>query len=230
MSTCTLVVVARPYRSPRRAEQAAATRRQIVDAARRVLAERGYAGATIAAIAQAANVAVPTIYASVGGKAAILAAFQEHIDDDIGASGALEAVAAAADPTEVVRIAVELTRRIAELFGDIQHILESAAPADVDVAAALAEGVRRHRSGLHQIAQRLAELQALPPGLSVDDAGDTLAVLTLWRTWHTMVVDFGWSWQVAEDWVEQTACRAVLATDERVSRGHQRRARGTALD
>ncbi|MBV9359357.1 MAG: TetR family transcriptional regulator [Chloroflexi bacterium] len=185
-----------------------------MDAARRVLAERGYAGATVAAIAQAANVAVPTVYASVGGKSAILAAFQERIDEDIGASGALQAVLTASDPTEVLRIAVELTRRIAELFGDIQHILESAAPADADVAAALAEGVRRHRRGLRQIAQRLVDLHALRPGLSVDDAGDTLAVLTLWRTWHTMVVDFGWSWQVAEDWVRQAASRALLVTEE----------------
>src|SRR5215204_3120445 len=63
----------RRYTSRRRQVQAAETRRQIVEAARQLFAERGYVGTTIEAIAQAAGVAGETVYATFGSKRAILA-------------------------------------------------------------------------------------------------------------------------------------------------------------
>ena len=58
----------RAYNSSRRQEQASQTRFQIIEAARRLFIERGYAGATLDAIAQEAGVAVETVYASFGNK------------------------------------------------------------------------------------------------------------------------------------------------------------------
>src|SRR5919197_5529071 len=52
----------RPYHSPRRAEQAAATRQAIVGAAARLFAERGYHATTMAAVAEEARVAVKSVY------------------------------------------------------------------------------------------------------------------------------------------------------------------------
>jgi len=63
----------RAYNSSRRKEQALQTRRQIVEAARSLFIARGYAGATIEAIAQEAGVAPETVYAAFGNKRAILA-------------------------------------------------------------------------------------------------------------------------------------------------------------
>jgi len=56
-----------------RAERALATRRRMVKAAYDQFCAKGYAGATVASIAQAAGVAVPTIYYTFGTKAALLA-------------------------------------------------------------------------------------------------------------------------------------------------------------
>ena len=56
-----------------RAERALATRRRMVKAAYDQFCAQGYAGATVASIAQAAGVAVPTIYYTFGTKAALLA-------------------------------------------------------------------------------------------------------------------------------------------------------------
>ncbi len=64
--------IKRAYNSSRRKEQALQTRRQIVEAARNLFFERGYAGATIDAIAQSAGVATETVYAAFGSKRAIL--------------------------------------------------------------------------------------------------------------------------------------------------------------
>ena len=62
----------RPYRSERRREQAEETRAKVLDAAGALFEERGYEGASIAAIAAAAGVAQETIYARFGSKRALL--------------------------------------------------------------------------------------------------------------------------------------------------------------
>ncbi|MCL9760667.1 TetR/AcrR family transcriptional regulator [Frankia sp. AiPa1] len=64
----------RPYRSARRAEQAAQTRAAVIAAAREVFAERGWAGAGVREIAAAAGVSVETVYGAVGRKPALFAA------------------------------------------------------------------------------------------------------------------------------------------------------------
>src|SRR6478752_8065851 len=62
----------RRYNSPRRAEQAAATRAEVLKAARELFVRNGYAATTVADIARAARVAVDTVYATVGRKPALL--------------------------------------------------------------------------------------------------------------------------------------------------------------
>src|SRR6516164_8051166 len=63
----------RVYESPARQAQAVETRRRIAAAARKLLEETGYAGMTIPAVAKAAGVAVPTVYAIFGSKKGIVA-------------------------------------------------------------------------------------------------------------------------------------------------------------
>jgi AcrR family transcriptional regulator len=64
----------RAYRSSRRAEQARATRRRVLDAATAVFLDRGYAGATVRAVADRAGVSVPTVEQLFGTKARLLRA------------------------------------------------------------------------------------------------------------------------------------------------------------
>jgi AcrR family transcriptional regulator len=64
----------RRYESPRRREQAAATRLAILEAAERLFAERGYVSTSVGAIAEEASVALKTVYAVFGTKAELLRA------------------------------------------------------------------------------------------------------------------------------------------------------------
>jgi AcrR family transcriptional regulator len=70
-------VKSRTYRSSVREEQARRTRQAILDAARRLFAEQGYAATTIAQVAKAAGVAVDTVYASVGAKPVLMRLLME---------------------------------------------------------------------------------------------------------------------------------------------------------
>lgn len=58
----------RAYSSPRRAQAARQTKAAILAASRPLFISQGYAGTTVAAIAEDAGVAVDTVYASVGRK------------------------------------------------------------------------------------------------------------------------------------------------------------------
>ena len=64
----------RRYTSTRRAQQAAATRQDVIAAGIELFAESGWAGTTIAALAERAGVAVETIYAGFGSKRGVLRA------------------------------------------------------------------------------------------------------------------------------------------------------------
>ncbi len=93
---------ARPYRSAHRQGQARRTRRRILDAAAAEFSSRGYAATTVAAIAAAAGVSVPTVEQAFRTKANLLkAAIDVAIAGDDEPVPVLQrpaAVAAAAAP------------------------------------------------------------------------------------------------------------------------------------
>ena len=64
----------RTYNSPRRREQAAATRRQILEAAKRLFEQQGYPATTMAAVAAEAGVALKTVYVAFDTKSGLLRA------------------------------------------------------------------------------------------------------------------------------------------------------------
>src|SRR5271163_3326018 len=69
---------ARTYRSPTRERQAGETRDRILEAARRMIMDKGFAEATIDAIASESGVAAPTVYAVFGSKRGILQGLMER--------------------------------------------------------------------------------------------------------------------------------------------------------
>ena len=74
----------RPYRSPLRESQVAATRRRVLDAARDLFVEQGYTTTTVAEIAASAEVSPQTIYKSLGGKTGLLEAVIDEAADGPG--------------------------------------------------------------------------------------------------------------------------------------------------
>ena len=65
-----------------RERRAQLTRDEILRAARRLFAERGYARTSVRDIAKAAGVSAQTVYDSVGSKQALVARLNDHIDQE----------------------------------------------------------------------------------------------------------------------------------------------------
>lgn len=197
-------------RGNRRDVAAAATRQEILRAARRLFAEHGFASTTINQIATEAGVAVQTVYSSVGSKAALVLALNDLIDSESGVGELAGRIAVADDAEVVLRSAVQLTRRINERCGDIVRVLLAAEPSDAAVAAAVRDGMRRHRQGAQSLAERLAGLGALSSGVGVDQAATSFAVLTSPASWRQLTEDTGWSFDRAEAWMLSSLSTLLL--------------------
>jgi AcrR family transcriptional regulator len=191
--------------------QAAATRRDILAAARRLFAERGYSATTMVAIAEAAGSAVQTIYDSVGPKRAILLALLDVMDDEAGVAETWQRFREADDAREQLALVVNLTRQFDERCGDVIGMLLATAPIDRDASDALREAMRRHRDGTRRVVQELAAQGSLRPDLPIERAADILGFMTSTPMYRQLVRDYGWTFDESEAWLTETLAALLLS-------------------
>jgi AcrR family transcriptional regulator len=195
-----------------RERRAQLTRDEILRAARRLFAERGYARTSVRDIAKAAGVSAQTVYDSVGSKQALVARLNDLIDSEAGIAAIARAAATSGDPAEVAATPARVTRAILEHCSDIVHALVTGAAAEPELAAALAEGHRRHVEGVRRVVGVLRGLDALDPAVDPDGAIETLAALSDIRFALVLRDDYGWSPDRLESWIADTS-RALLLRD-----------------
>src|SRR3954454_23210507 len=133
--------VKRRYESPRRREQAAATRRQILEAAQRLFEEQGYAATTMSAIAAEAGVALKTVYVAFETKSGLLRALWHLVlrgdeeDVPMGDRRWYREILEERDPERAVRLGAHNWRLVKERAGRVMAVIRNAAHADPDVGA-----------------------------------------------------------------------------------------------
>jgi len=192
-----------------RERRAQLTRDEILRAARRLFAERGYARTSVRDIAQAAGVSAQTVYDSVGSKQALVTRLNDLIDDEAGIAALARAAAESDDPREVAATSARVTRSILEHCADIVHALVTGAAAEPELAAVLAEGHRRHLAGARRMVGRLRELDALGDR-EPEEAVESLAAATDIRFALVLRESYGWSLDRLEGWMADASRRLLL--------------------
>jgi AcrR family transcriptional regulator len=192
-----------------RERRAQLTRDEILGAARRLFAERGYARTSVRDVAKAAGVSAQTVYDSVGSKQALVSSLNDLIDAEAGIAALARAAAESEDPGEVAATNARITRSILEHCGDIIHALVTGAAAEPELAAVLAEGQRRHVEGAGRVVAVLRGLDALGP-IDPDEAVETLAAITDIRFALVVQESYGWSLDRLEGWMAETSRRLLL--------------------
>jgi AcrR family transcriptional regulator len=210
------------YHSPRRQEAAAATRRAILDAARRLFLERGYPATTIQDIAAAAQVAPATVYTSVGGKPRLLAELVESAAADPQLQDRSDQANATEDPENMVRIAASASRYSNEVSADLFELMHTMAPHDATVAQAARKAHHDFRYALRHVAERLHQLTAL--GVTTDQAVDILDYFLSYSSWRRLTTDLGWSPADAEKWLGDRVIEALVHAPGRSGRQRDRAA------
>jgi AcrR family transcriptional regulator len=194
----------------RREVAAAETRREILRAARQLFAAHGYPGTSLQQIAEESGVAVQTIYSSVGSKAALVLALNDLIDEEAGVAQLGAGVLGETDPPTMIAKAIHLTRQLNERCGDLLQVMLSAGPAEPDVAAAVADGMRRHESGFSAMAQRLGALGALRAGMTPERAAAVFSMMTSPANWLQLTQRAGWTFDDSEAWLTDSLTQLLL--------------------
>ena len=183
------------------------TKAAVVDAARTLFAERGYAATTIEAISDRSDTPQPTIYRLFGSKVGILKAVLDVLiagDDDAVAVAdrpAVRELLTDPDPHHQVTRFASLLRDVMGRAAPMHRILADAARSDEDAASLLAEIARQRQDGQRRVARSLARSGALRSGLRERDAADIIYALASPEVYGLLVLDRGWSGERYERWV-----------------------------
>ena len=206
----------RRYHSPRRAEQAAETRRAVLTAARSLFVSQGYTATTIADIAASARVAADTIYATVGRKPALL---RELVETAIsGAQQAVPAderdyvtrVGAASTARENITIYVVALAAIQQRMAPVFLALRDAATTDPECAALWSEIDDRRAVNMRRFAADLRSTGELRGDLTDHQVADVIWSMNAAEYWDLLVRERGWTPDQFRDWLIDAWCRLLL--------------------
>jgi AcrR family transcriptional regulator len=201
----------RTYQSVRRTQAAAGTRAAILDAALRLFCEHGYGKVTVQDIAREASTAVPTVYASTGGKVAILGTLIEEATGDPIVAETLSAVDECADASEAIRVLVHGVRVDNERYHHIIQVMKDAATLDDTAAGVLARSDEMYRQYLAQAVDHVRKAGTLRPGLTPERAADIAWYYLGHQSWSLLAVSRQWPWDDAEQWVAEQLTAALLS-------------------
>src|SRR5919202_3533334 len=207
----------RRYDSSRRRAQAEATRRDILEAARRLFERRGYAATTMEAIAAEAGVALKTVYVAFETKSGLLRALWNHLlragrdDVPIADQQLYRALLEERDPERQLRLAARASRVNKLRIAGVLEVIRSAAPIDPDIGALWGRIQTEFHANQRAIVASLAAKQALAPDLGVERAADILWTINHPNLWQLLVEERGWSPLDYERWCAHLACAQLLA-------------------
>jgi len=206
----------RSYNSPRRQQQAAATRRGILEAAQRLFDELGYPATTMEAIAAEAGVALKTVYVVFTTKSGLLRALWDLLlkgdQEEAGVADRpwyLEIINEP-DAERQLRLTARNSCVVKQRIAGVLKVIRSAAPADPDTGALWSLIQSDFYANQRVIVESLHAKEALRPGLDVSTATDILWTLNHPDLWLLLVGERGWTPARFEAWFADTACTQLL--------------------
>ena len=201
----------RAYNTALRREQAQLTHRRILDAARRLFIQRGYAYVTMRDVANEAGVAVQTVHAVFGTKLGLAQGIVElafeNVDPDVLAL--IRQADLVQDPALALRTVATSARRVQEHFADILLFMQQTGDAQLLDIAARFDAVRVE--SLAPVVSALARASALRPGINPNEAADLIWALTSPEWFGLLVRRRAWDVNRWEETLGNTLVRLLLA-------------------
>jgi AcrR family transcriptional regulator len=206
----------RRYRSPRRQEQAEATRRAIIEAASQLLMTQGYAGTTMEAIAREADVATITVYSVFSSKPKVVeAAIHAAVMGSEAPTPVLEqqgprAVFEERDQGRQIKGFAAgmggIMQRVAPLF----EAMRTGADADPVIAALRRDLLARRLDGMRAFAGAVMRNGPLRNGMSLDAAAETIWALSSADLHQLLTLQLGWDEAKYVAWLDDVLAAALL--------------------
>jgi AcrR family transcriptional regulator len=207
----------RPYSSPLRAQQADATRRGVLDAARDLFIAQGYGATTLDQIAARAGVSKPTVFSAVGNKQTVLSAVRDVAmagDDEkltMVERPLAEKIRQEPDPHRAVELLAHLFTGVGRRYARIDEVLRGAAHSGEPGLRELWQTSEDQRlTGARIWATSLADKGPFRDGMDVDTATDLLWLHMAPDLYHRLVHVRGWSDDRFQRWLIDSLTRLLL--------------------
>ena len=204
-----------PAAGPRR-RQPVETRRRILEAAERLFPAQGYAGTTMAAIANEAGVAVQTVYFVFHTKGELLMqlVLATGADDPDAPPhrdrGWVREIMSSTDARRQIALLSEHGTDIFVRIAPLMGLIEAALATDPNVGGAWSTTIRGRREGMREQVRVIARNSAIRPELGVEGAADIVFVLQRPETLRVLTVECGWSVERYKAWLFETLCQQLL--------------------
>lgn len=183
------------------------TRAAVIEAARTLFLERGYAGTTIDAISESSDTPQATVYRLFSSKLGILKAVLDvSIAGDDEPQTMLDrpgvrALLSEQDPKVQLAGFVDMLCDLMARTAPVHRILADAARSDGEAGLLLAEVARQRHEGQQRIAHTLARSGALRPGLHERAAADIIHALASPEVYGLLVLDRDWTTERYRKWL-----------------------------
>ena len=206
----------RRYDSRGRQEQAGRSRWAMLQAARGLFLDHGYAATTMPAVAAAAGVSVQSVYKAFGNKPALLkAVFDAAIagDDEpvpVLQRAALGRVRDEPDPYRKLSLYGEFVAEVSPRHVPIQLLARAAAAADPEAAGVWDQLQAERLAGMTLFARALHQDGLLRQDVPVEEARDLLWTCNSPELYELLVLQRGWTPQRYGRWLADTLTAALL--------------------
>jgi len=199
----------RAYDSSGRKKSAEDKRSAVVEAARELFAKKGYEATTIDAIAEAASVSAPTVYAAFSSKAGVLKAIlnKARFNADYDA-----AVAAGMEETDVYKRLNHVAALVRSIYEGERREMEFLSGSGIvapELAAIQNEQEEQRRERQKYNIELLVQQGALKEGLDEASARDVLWMLTSREVFRMFTADCGWDADRYERWLAEALLNAL---------------------
>ena len=205
----------RPYKSLVRQRQAVDTRRRIVEAAWKLLQSEGYAGMTIEAIAQRAEVSAQSVYAIFKSKTGVLTELLDQSTFGADYDDTVRQALSTSNPETGLRFAARIARQIHDAGSATFDLLRGAGVIAPELAKLERQRERLRYERQETMISSLREARRLRPELGHRTARDVLWMLTGRDVYRMLVLERGWTSQKYQDWLADTLVRSLLTVSKK---------------
>lgn len=205
-----------------RRDRARATRLRIIEKAHELFVQRGYAAATMGDIAQAAGVAVQTVYYTFRTKSLLLrevievAGAGQPDPVPVDARAWMHDVLTADSGDRALALAIEHGVDIYARAAPLWPALHAARVSDPEVEQYFRTLATNRRAGMGRMVEHLGALAYLREGLARERATDIVYALFSHETFLALTQDAGWTLPEYKWWLFLTL-RAQLADPAEVA-------------
>jgi AcrR family transcriptional regulator len=187
------------------------TRLRLLDAARKLMVERGYHAVGLEEIATEAGVSRQAVYKShFTSKADLVLALVRHVDEVEGVAELLKPAMEARTGLDMLEQAVIASVRIEARVHDIALVIGAAAHIDAGAAAAFRDRMDGKRAGIATAVRRVRAEGHLNPAWKVDHAVDAIATMLSVDVYQRLVVEAGWKPEMLIDKVWSLCLGSIL--------------------